>query len=344
MFNEGNGTYIFKDGAIQQKHPRVEVMVSSSADLAGLSSLAPGSRAYIAGGAQVWEMGLDGAWHLLGEAPEGSEEAADRLRVTSLDSTLLGNGTVIEAIGIPQYVDDVTDYAEYSMTDPGWYLFVRVAGKTGEYIPVCFYGVTDGEILSKNIETLVSKRKNWDVEFGGSFFSNKLMMTQLVVILIISLALMYFILCAQFESFLQPLIVLLEIPIDIAAALLVLWITGISLNLMSGIGIIVSCGIIINDSILKIDTINELRKQGMTIKDAVHTAGLRRLRAIIMTSLTTIGAMLPILFTSDMGSELRQPLAVVMIASMTIGTLVSLFVIQVAYTKIVGPPPPASVF
>lgn len=131
MFNEGNGTYIFKDGAIQQKHPRVEVMVSSSADLAGLSSLAPGSRAYIAGGAQVWEMGLDGAWHLLGEAPEGSEEAADRLRVTSLDSTLLGTGTVIEAIGIPQYVDDVTDYAEYSMTDPGWYLFVRVAGKTG---------------------------------------------------------------------------------------------------------------------------------------------------------------------------------------------------------------------
>jgi multidrug efflux pump subunit AcrB len=212
-----------------------------------------------------------------------------------------------------------------------------VAGKTGEYIPVCFYGVTDGEILSKNIETLVSKRKNWDVEFGGSFFSNKLMMTQLVVILIISLALMYFILCAQFESFLQPLIVLLEIPIDIAAALLVLWITGISLNLMSGIGIIVSCGIIINDSILKIDTINELRKQGLTIKDAVHTAGLRRLRAIIMTSLTTIGAMLPILFTSDMGSELQQPLAVVMIASMTIGTLVSLFVIPVAYTKIVGP-------
>lgn len=61
MFNEGNGTYIYKDGALQQKHPRVEVMVGSSADLAGLSSLAPGSRAYIAGGAQVWEMGLDGA-------------------------------------------------------------------------------------------------------------------------------------------------------------------------------------------------------------------------------------------------------------------------------------------
>ena len=127
-----------------------------------------------------------------------------------------------------------------------------------------------------------------------------------------------------------------------AFALLVLWLSGMTLNLMSGIGIIVSCGIIVNDSILKIDTINELRKSGMSLHDAVHTAGLRRLRAIIMTSLTTIGAMLPVLFTADMGSELQQPLAVAMIASMTIGTLVSLFVIPVAYTKIVGPPPPAS--
>ena len=117
-----------------------------------------------------------------------------------------------------------------------------------------------------------------------------------------------------------------------------------TLNLMSGIGIIVSCGIIVNDSILKIDTINELRKSGIPLHNAVHTAGLRRLRAIIMTSLTTIGAMLPVLFTSDMGSELQQPLAVAMIAAMTIGTAVSLFVIPLAYTKIAGPPPTATDF
>ena len=72
---------------------------------------------------------------------------------------------------------------------------------------------------------------------------------------------MYFILAAQFESFLQPLIVLLEIPIDVAASLLVLWICGHTMNLMSAIGIVVTCGIIINDSILKLDAINELRKE-----------------------------------------------------------------------------------
>ena len=209
-----------------------------------------------------------------------------------------------------------------------------VAGKTGEYVPVDFYGVADGGRLTQQIQKIADSNKFWDVEFAGAFFTNKEMIWQLAVILIISLALMYFILCAQFESFLQPLIVLLEIPIDMAFALLVLWMSGMTLNLMSGIGIIVSCGIIVNDSILKIDTINELRKSGISLHDAVHTAGLRRLRAIIMTSLTTIGAMLPVLFTSDMGSELQQPLAVAMIAAMTIGTAVSLFVIPLIYIKI----------
>ena len=106
---------------------------------------------------------------------------------------------------------------------------------------------------------------------------------------------------------------------------------------MSGIGIIVSCGIIVNDSILKLDTINELRKQGMSIVTAVHTAGQRRLRAIVMTSLTTNGAALPILFTSDMGSEFQQPLAVAMISTMAIGTFVSLFVMPLIYIVLVKP-------
>ena len=80
-----------------------------------------------------------------------------------------------------------------------------------------------------------------------------------MVILFFSLLLMYFILASQFESFLQPLLVLAEIPIDVAFALLLLWLCGHTLNLMSAIGLIVTCGIVINDSILKLDAINELR-------------------------------------------------------------------------------------
>lgn len=91
------------------------------------------------------------------------------------------------------------------------------------------------------------------------------------MVLIISVLLMYFILASQFESFTQPLIVLAELPVDIMVALLLLWVTGHTLNLMSAIGIVVSCGIIINDSILKIDMINELRKTGIPLR--IHSRG-----------------------------------------------------------------------
>ena len=211
------------------------------------------------------------------------------------------------------------------------------AGKNGRYIPIYFYDVEDAEKLCSDIRSVVNSGNRWSVDFAGAFYGNKAMIKQLAVILLISIMLMYFIMCAQFESFLQPLIVMVEIPIDVCFALVVLWLSGCTLNLMSGIGIIVSCGIIVNDSILKLDTINELRKQGMSVLDAVHTAGQRRLRAIVMTSLTTIGAALPILFTSDMGSELQRPLAVAMIATMVIGTFVSLFIMPLVYIVLIKP-------
>ena len=205
------------------------------------------------------------------------------------------------------------------------------AGKNGEYIPVNFFEVDDAPQLMEDIKEVIRETDGWEVDFSGSFFSNEKMIGELTVILFVSILLMYFILCSQFESFLQPLIVLVEIPIDIAFALTSLWLFGHTLNLMSAIGIIVTCGIVVNDSILKLDSINELRKKGTPLMEAIHTAGIRRLRPIIMTSLTTIMAMVPLLFSSDMGSALQKPLAIAMIGSMLLGTLVSLFIIPLIY-------------
>ena len=205
------------------------------------------------------------------------------------------------------------------------------AGKDGEYIPISFFDIENAPQLMNDIKMAVRETGGWEVDFSGSFFSNRKMIGELTVILFVSILLMYFILCAQFESFLQPLIVLVEIPIDVAFALASLWLFGHTLNLMSAIGIIVTCGIVVNDSILKIDSINELRKAGTPLMQAIHTAGIRRLRPIVMTSLTTIMAMVPLLFSSDMGSELQRPLAIAMIGSMLLGTLVSLFIIPLIY-------------
>lgn len=206
-----------------------------------------------------------------------------------------------------------------------------IAGRNGEFIPFDFYELNNPQDAINNVKQNITAENGWDINFSGTFFTNRQMLGELAIILFISIMLMYFILAAQFESFVQPLIVLLEIPIDIAAALGLLILLGHSLNLMSAIGIVVTCGIIINDSILKVDIMNQLRRQGMGLIEAIHEAGRRRLNAILMTSLTSIVCMLPLLFSSDMGSELEKPLAIATIGGMVIGTPISLFVVPLAY-------------
>lgn len=214
---------------------------------------------------------------------------------------------------------------------PGEDLKTITAGRNGEYVALAFPDVQDAPALMQAVKREADRDGRWDTQFAGSFFSNRQMLDSLVVILLISVLLMYFILAAQFESFLQPLIVLLEIPVDLAFALVLLWVCGHTLNLMSAIGLIVTCGVIINDSILKLDAINELRRQGWALLPAIHEAGRRRLRPIVMTALTSVCGMVPLLFASDMGSELQHPFVIGMLGAMFIGTLVSLFVIPLIY-------------
>lgn len=235
-----------------------------------------------------------------------------------LDGTLLhtGNGTV----PLSCFVSAVESEERTEI----------VAGRDGSYVPLSIHTERITDCIN-HVRDLVDADKRMNVAFTGSWFSSNKMVRELLLVMLVSLLLMYFILCAQFENFLLPLIVLLEIPIDTAFALTGLWLTGQTLNLMSVIGIIVSCGVVINDSILKISSMNTLRKHGIPLLEAIHTAGRRRVRAILMTSITSIFAMLPILIAGDIGSELQRPLVISMSVALTFGTLVSLFIIPLLY-------------
>jgi multidrug efflux pump subunit AcrB len=254
---------------------------------------------------------------VLGNEDQNVREVIDNILIyTSADET--GNRNLLPL-------------STFVTTVPAEDIKTIVAGKKGEFIPLDFYNTDQVEKIIQVAKNEVGTNNNWEVDFSGTFFSNKKMINELIIILIISIMLMYFILAAQFESFVQPLIVLLEIPIDVAAALGLLIVLGHSLNLMSAIGIVVTCGIIINDSILKVDIMNQLRKEGWELMEAIHEAGRRRLKAILMTSLTSIVCMAPLLFSGDMGSELEKPLAIATIGGMVIGTPVSLFVVPLVY-------------
>lgn len=209
-----------------------------------------------------------------------------------------------------------------------------VQGKDGDYYPLNI-SLPDNRIpaVEQAIKETVLATDEFAVEFAGGYYTSRGMIGELAIILIISLLLLYFILAAQFESLVQPLIILSEIVADLTGALFLLWICGAGINIMSMIGIVVMCGIIINDSILKVDTINRLRKQYSLVR-AIMVAGNRRLSPILMTSLTTILAIAPFLVRGNMGADLQFPLSLALIGGMVVGTAVSIFFIPVLYYNI----------
>ena len=190
-----------------------------------------------------------------------------------------------------------------------------VSGMSGNFYPLEL-DIPDSEVpgVMATARELSVEDGTWDVAFSGSYFSSRETIRELMMIAVVAILLLYLILAAQFESIIQPLIILSEIVVDIFGALLLLWICGGGINAMSMIGIVVMSGIVINDSILKVDTINRLRKEnGYGLLRAIMTGGSRRLNPILMTTLTTVLAMVPFLTRGDMGSDLQYPMSIVMI-------------------------------
>lgn len=214
------------------------------------------------------------------------------------------------------------------------------ASDEGEFSVIGIDKASDAEVkdVMAYVTSLVGKGKDGMLQasFVGSYFSSRTMIGELVMVLVVALLLLYFILAAQFESLIQPMIILVEVVVDVALVLFAIWMVGESLNIMSMIGMVVMCGIVINDSILKVDTINRLyrsvgKPQKHTLLKAIMVAGHRRLKPIVMTSLTTILAIVPFLHRGDMWSALQFPLSFAIIVGMMAGTLVSLFFVPLVY-------------
>lgn len=210
------------------------------------------------------------------------------------------------------------------------------AGNEGEYYPVIIEKASD-KTIKKIVEYAghlhQGTLKSIKPTFHGNYYESRQMIREVALILTVAIMLLYFILASQFESLLQPIIILIEIVIDVCIVLITLWAMGESVNIMSMIGIVVMSGIIINDSILKVDTINHIyRSNGNTsLLHSIIIAGHRRLKPIIMTSLTTILALLPFLTKDNLGAALQFPLSVTIVVGMIAGTMVSLFFVPLIY-------------
>jgi HAE1 family hydrophobic/amphiphilic exporter-1 len=139
------------------------------------------------------------------------------------------------------------------------------------------------------------------------------------------------VLASQFESLIHPFVILLTIPLAGVGSVWIFYLIGKPLNIMAYIGIIMLAGIAVNDSIIFIDRINQLRQEGRKRAEAIIEAGSQRIRPIIMTSLTTILALLPLTFGFGESASLRSPMALAVIGGLITSTLLTLMVIPCVY-------------
>lgn len=190
-------------------------------------------------------------------------------------------------------------------------------------------GKVAGELERRLAEVEVPA--GYQLVFSGENETINDAMEQVMLMMLLAVVFMYLIMVAQFQSLLSPFIIMFTIPLAFTGGFLGLFISGSEVSVIAMIGFVMLAGIIVNNGIVLIDYMNQLRDNGMEKKEAILTAGRTRLRPVLMTALTTILALSTMVFSKDMGSEMAKPMAVVTIGGLLYGTLLTLIVIPCIY-------------
>ncbi|MDQ3517869.1 MAG: efflux RND transporter permease subunit, partial [Gemmatimonadota bacterium] len=169
------------------------------------------------------------------------------------------------------------------------------------------------------------------VEIGGENEELRLAFRALALAFALAVLLVYMILAAEFESLVLPFVVLLSVPLGTIGAIVALWISGAGLNAVSLIGIVVLAGIVDNDAVVKVDFINQMRRKGRSVREAIVEAGHARFRPIVINSITAMLGLLPMALALGPGAELQAPLAIAVFGGLFTATALTLVVVPVAY-------------
>jgi HAE1 family hydrophobic/amphiphilic exporter-1 len=172
---------------------------------------------------------------------------------------------------------------------------------------------------------------DFQVAIGGSAEDQRESFLYLTLALIAAILLVYMIMASQFESLIDPLIIMFTFPLSVIGVFVALFITGTTLSVMALVGLVMLAGIVVNNGIVLVDYINQLRRQGIPLYEAVEKGGRIRLRPVLMTALTTILGMIPLALELASGSENWAPLARAVIGGLTTSTILTLFIIPIIY-------------
>jgi HAE1 family hydrophobic/amphiphilic exporter-1 len=170
------------------------------------------------------------------------------------------------------------------------------------------------------------------LNYGGEAEEQREAFADLFLLLLLGIALVYMVMAAQFESLLDPFIVMFAIPFTLTGVILAYVLTNTPVSTIAFLGIVMLTGIVVNNAIVLISYINVLRARGYKVIDAVTEGGRDRLRPVLMTTLTTLFAMIPMALTRGEGSEIWQPLGITMIGGLSVSTLITLLFVPTLYT------------
>ena len=214
----------------------------------------------------------------------------------------------------------------------------RIDGQRVTYITA---NLDKGMALGEAVEKMradfskMSLPEGFSIAFGGEYEEQQKAQSDFMLSIIMAIVLVYMVMAAQFERFIDPLIVMFSVPLAIVGVVPILMLTGTTLNMQSLMGIVMLAGIVVNNAIVLVDYINLLiREEGMKTYDAVVTAGRLRLRPILMTTLTTVLGLLPMSMGWGTGGQIQASLARVVIGGLTASTLITLVLIPVIYMNV----------
>jgi HAE1 family hydrophobic/amphiphilic exporter-1 len=199
-----------------------------------------------------------------------------------------------------------------------------------------YLGRSQGEVVADVQARLASLNLPAGVstEFAGETELMQESFANLYVAMALAVVFVYMVLASQFGSFLQPLVIMLALPLAIIGAFLALLVSGKDLDMNALIGIILLFGVVTKNSILVVDLANRVRLQGVGLKEAVLTAGPLRLRPVLMTTFALIFGMLPVALGLGAGGEFRSPMAIAVIGGLITSTLLTLVVVPVIYSMV----------
>lgn len=193
-------------------------------------------------------------------------------------------------------------------------------------------GKIDGAIgeINKIADRLLDP-SNTKLEYVGEIKQMREADSNMLMTFVFALVFIYLVLAAQFESFIDPLLILLAVPFSITGGVLALWLAGNSLNMYSNIGLITLIGLITKNSIMLVEFANQLREKGVSVREAIIESSKLRLRPILMTTLAAVVGSMPLIFATGAGAAARNSIGLVIVGGLSIGTVFTLFVIPVIY-------------